>query len=219
MNKYSVNTIAIVLAGVFALSALFACSSADSDANSSDTDTEHTVFTGENEEKEAISGDEYIDSKQYYKAIHYGDVYTCQIIDRSGGVTKEFELSAEPKIELQNGNEIIKLTYGADDEISKTTSYYYDNVLDRSSGEMTYVLDEFYSESPLVATFEEGSLCIRGMFYVNGERYKEEVSLSKALADTEAPIIKAEFVNATTLDVEYMTADGESFAETVSVAK
>lgn len=220
MNKTGIKLTALLLASLLASAALCACEDAP-DSESTDSSAEQTVFVGEEVEAETATGDEYVTEKKYYMAIHYGDVYTCRVIDRGGNVAKELELPAEPTVELKNGNRIICLTYGDTDDISKTKNYYYDQATDRSSIEFTYVLDELYAENDnaLVITFEDGALYVRGMFYVNGELYRMEIPLSKKLADTDAPVVSASFADSTTFEVEYTTADGELFKETVSIAE
>lgn len=210
------------MALLLAAASLSSCAANNDDSSSSDTASDQTVYVGERseaDENEQSTGDEYIDQKKYYKAVHYGDVYTCQVIDRGGYVTKELELDAEPTVEVKNGNKIIKLTYGNTDELAETVRFYYDNANDRASVELAYVLDEFYAEddNSLVTIFEDGVLYVRGIFYIAGELYKLPVPLTKSLADTDAPVISAKFVDSATVTVEYTTSSGEIFVETVSL--
>lgn len=219
MNKTSFKLTTLLLAALLATTALASCGGGDDkNGDASDTTDAQTVFVAERDDSEVV-GDEYVVQKKYYKAIHYGDTYTCQVIDRGGNIAIELELPAEPKVEIKNGNKVIKLTYGDTDSASTTVNYYYDHANDRSSAELKYVLDEFYAtdDNSLVTIFEDGVLYVRGIFYINGELYKMALPLTKNVADTDAPIISAKFEDSTTVTVEYVTSDGKNFTETVSL--
>lgn len=207
---------------LLAIVSLCSCAKGNEDSTATESTAPQSLVTSEPSDETPKDNDPYISEKRYYKAIHYGDIYTCQVIDRGGYITKEFELPAEPTVELVNGNTIIKLTYGDLTDPSKTTNYYYDNRFDRSSREYTYVLDEYYAEdrNNLIVYFKEGVLYIRGMYFVNGEYYEVKVPLTKEVAAVDAPIISAEFIDPTTVTVTYLTADSnESFTESVSIAE